>query len=131
MVGNGTLDGTDCPVECRVRLKALEKHKDECSQDRKDTYKHWEEEVKKMVAQKTFFWMLGVLIVVLMATFGALYTQGSSTMNKIGTVHQRITGVQDSVHEVQMDVVKAQSQLEALKQQRALERSEDRASSHP
>ena len=32
---------------------------------------------------KTFFWLLGVLVVVLIATFGTLYHQGSETLTKI------------------------------------------------
>ena len=113
-----TLSGSTCPPECRVRLKALEAHKAECERDRRETYKHWEEEIKKMTPQRIFFWLIGVLVVVLCASFGALYTQGAKVQDKIGGVHARITDVQESVHEVQMDVMKAQTQIEELNKPR-------------
>ena len=102
-----------CPDVCQQRLKTLEDHKNECSKDRRDTYKHWEEEVKRMIPQRTFFWLIGVFVLVLVATFGVLYSQGSSTL--------------EMLHGVQLEVVKAQTQLETM-DKKATRR--DRASAH-
>lgn len=109
-------DGT-CPDVCQQRLKTLEAHKDECVKDRRDTYKHWEAEVKKLTPQRTFFWLVGIAVLVLLATFGALYNQGNAIGDKLGVVHQRMTQIKDNVHDVEKEVVKAQAQIKALERQ--------------
>ena len=35
------------------------------------------------VNQRTFFWMMGVAVVILLATFGAIYRQGGMTLEKV------------------------------------------------
>lgn len=86
-----------CPPECRVRLTALEAHKIECEQDRRETYKHWEGEAKRMIQQRTFFWLIGILVVVLIATFGTLYSQGNSLEKVLHEVEKKQVAVQTTL----------------------------------
>jgi cytochrome b subunit of formate dehydrogenase len=68
-----------CPRHCRVKLEHIEG----------DIAKHdalfeglWEE-LKMKVPQKLFFWVMGVAVVILLATFGAIYRQGGMTLEKV------------------------------------------------
>ena len=83
-----------CPPECRVRLTALEAHKIECEQDRRETYKHWEEEVKALTTKRTFFWLIGWMVFVLVASFGLLYSQGASVQSALHSVEKKQVAVQ-------------------------------------
>lgn len=97
-----------CPRECQVRLDHLEET------DRASARIHegiWEE-LKMKVHQKLFFWLVGIAVFVLLAAFGTLYNQGST--------------VQSALHSVQIDVAKAQAQLESLDKKAS---RRDRASS--
>lgn len=102
-----------CPPECKVRLRSLESHKDECVQDRKDTYKHWEEEIKKMIPQKTFFWLIGVLVLVLIAAFSVLYGQGSATNAKLNKVREEQIVVQTTLKSLAAHVERDSSRSSA------------------
>ena len=89
-------DTNVCPRDCRVRLEHLEERQ------RKDTDTHrdiWEE-LKMKVTQKLFFWMMGVAVFVLLSLFGAIYHQGSMTLEK--------------VQAAQLNIAKTQEQLKSL-----------------
>lgn len=86
-----------CPKACDVRVSALEAWKAACIQDNKDTYKHWEEEVRKLTPQKTFFWLIGLLVIVLMGTFGVLYGQGNAVRTKLDMVREDQVVVQTTL----------------------------------
>jgi len=57
------------------------------------------EDLKMKVSQKLFFWMMGIAVVILLTTFGAIYEQGSKTLEKV-QAHQ-------------IDMVKIQSALQS------------------
>ena len=96
-----------CPRECQVRLEHIEGTQND------HTHEGLWGELRMKVTQKLFLWLVGVAVFVLLAAFGTLYNQGST--------------MQAALHEVQIDVVKAQTQLESL-DKKATRR--DRASTH-
>ena len=67
----------NCPDACRIRLDHLE------NGQKGHTHEGLWEELRMKVNQRTFFWMMGVAVVILLATFGAIYRQGGMTLEKV------------------------------------------------
>jgi hypothetical protein len=68
-----------CPAECKVELKHIKGDIKKC-ENMDDTL--WEE-VKMKVNQRMFFWMMGIAVIILLSTFGAIYHQGGLTLEKV------------------------------------------------
>jgi hypothetical protein len=69
----------ECPPECQVVLQHMKDDIKKCEQMDETLW----EEMKVKVSQKLFLWMMGIGVVVLIATFGALYRQGGQTLDKV------------------------------------------------
>lgn len=66
-----------CPDACSIRLDHLE------NGQKGHTHEGLWEELRMKVNQRTFFWMMGVAVVILLTTFGAIYRQGGMTLEKV------------------------------------------------
>jgi len=89
----GTMNGSKCPRECRVRLGHLEKF--EAKAD--ITHNQLFEELKMKVSQRMFFWLLGISVTVLIALFSAIYLQGSATLSQLTDVKVAQAKIQEGV----------------------------------
>ncbi len=66
-----------CPDACKIRLKHIEDNQ------RDHTHEGLWEEIRMKVGQKMFLWIMGVAVVILMATLGFIYQQGGVTLEKV------------------------------------------------
>ena len=55
------------------------------------------EEVKKKLSQKEFFWMMGIAVIIIIATFGAIYHQGGLTLEKVQAAQVEQAKIQESL----------------------------------
>lgn len=76
---NDNMVGTTCPRECQVRLRHIEERLDRGE----GTHEGLWEELKMKVSYTLFFWLVGIAAVILLSAFGAIYHQGSMTLEKV------------------------------------------------
>ena len=53
--------------------------------------------MRRLTPQRTFFWLIGILTIVLIATFGALYTQGNTLQATLHVVEMKQVAVQTTL----------------------------------
>jgi hypothetical protein len=49
------------------------------------------------VSQKMFFWMMGIAVIVLLTTFGAIYRQGGITLEKVQAAQVKQAKIQSTL----------------------------------
>jgi cytochrome b subunit of formate dehydrogenase len=82
-----------CPPECKVELSHIKDNIKKCE----DVDEQLWEEVKMKLSQKIFFWMMGIAVVIIMATFGAIYHQGGETLVQVHAAQVEQAKIQESL----------------------------------
>jgi len=109
----------ECPDACSVRLEHLEGGHKETKEVHSELFSKINAAnacISKRVKTITLLGLAGVIVLILGGAFMLLYNQGTGIAGKIGVVHQRITGVHDNLHQVELKVIKVQEQVKAQTQ---------------
>lgn len=116
-----------CPDSCRVRLEHLENDMKDSKGVHSELFSRINtinDNVSTRVKTSTLLTVAVVIVCILGGAFTLLYNQGYNIGNKIGDVHQRITGVHDQVHDVEMKVISVQEQVKAQSQAQEMMKSD-------
>lgn len=108
-----------CPPECDVRVTHLEERMGKADTIHESLFSKIStanECITKRVKTATLFVIAGLLLGVLGGAFMLLYNQGSKIGDKVGVTHQRITGLGEKVHSVEVQVVAVREQMKAQAQ---------------
>lgn len=108
-----------CPEACDIRVTHLEERMGKADAIHESLFTKINaanECITKRVKTATLVVIASLLLGVLGGAFMLLYNQGSKIGDKVGVTHQRITGLGEKVHSVEVQVVAVREQMKAQAQ---------------